>query len=204
MEILAVAVPHISYGSTKSIPGTKVEVESIKSTLSPSGAQINTLIEEQATSSNVLQRLSTSSIVHFACHGVQEPYDTVRSALLLFDQPLPLTKIATSIANAGVAPLVVLSACSTARGDITLQDESMHIAAAFMFIGFRGAVATLWSIDDRDAPLVFREFYSYISKRGTAEIDLSDASRALEHAVDALRRTGVELERWLPFVHLGM
>lgn len=204
IRVLAVAVPDVPYGSVKAIPGTKTEVESIKATLESAGAQVNAFIGDQATSSNILQHLSSSVVAHFACHGVQDIYNPIQSGLLLYDEALPLTKIATSIADTTAAPVVVLSACSTARGDINLLDESLHIAAAFTFIGFRAAVATLWSIEDRDAPLVFREFYSYLCEQGTREIDLDNTSRALVHALEVLRDSGVELERWLPFVHLGV
>ncbi|QRV82050.1 CHAT domain protein [Ceratobasidium sp. AG-Ba] len=203
IDVLAVAVPTISYLPVNAIPATKKEVESIKATLESAGAKVNAFVDHKATTSNILQHLSSSSIAHFACHGMQDIYNPIRSALLLYDEALPLTRIATGIADTTIAPVAILSACSTARGDINLLDESLHIAAAFLFIGFRAAVATLWSIDDQDAPLVFREFYSYLCEQGTKEIGLDNTSRALAYALEVLRDSGVELERWLPFVHLG-
>jgi CHAT domain-containing protein len=40
--------------------------------------------------------------------------------------------------------LAFLSACETAKGDKTIPDEAMHLAATLLFAGFRGVVATMW------------------------------------------------------------
>jgi CHAT domain-containing protein len=42
--------------------------------------------------------------------------------------------------------LAFLSACETAKGDEGTPDEAMHLAAAVLFAGFRGVVATMWFV----------------------------------------------------------
>lgn len=50
------------------------------------------------------------------------------------------------------AELAFLSACQTAVGDEKIPEESAHLAAGMMVVGFKGVVATMWSIGDADAP----------------------------------------------------
>ena len=42
------------------------------------------------------------------------------------------------------ASSVFLNACETAMGDANLPDEVIHLAAAMLFVGFCGAVGTMW------------------------------------------------------------
>ena len=83
-----------------------------------------------------------ASIAHFACHGQQDPKRPLESCLLLEDGPLKVSRVlATPKPNAW---LIFLSACQTAMGDDRLPDEVIHLAASFLFSGFRTAVATMW------------------------------------------------------------
>ena len=83
-----------------------------------------------------------ASIAHFACHGQQDPKRPLESCLLLEDGPLKVSQVlATPKPNAW---LIFLSACQTAMGDERLPDEVIHLAASFLFSGFRTAVATMW------------------------------------------------------------
>ena len=44
------------------------------------------------------------------------------------------------------AELAFLSACQTAAGDEKTPEESAHLAAGMLAVGFKGVVATMWSI----------------------------------------------------------
>jgi CHAT domain-containing protein len=90
----------------------------------------------------VLADIPTASIVHLACHGVQDVWNPLNSALLLEDGRLRVSQLMElDMPNAS---LVFLSACQTAMVGDDLPDESMHLAATLLFSGFRGAVATMW------------------------------------------------------------
>jgi CHAT domain-containing protein len=94
--------------------------------------------------------LQDSSIVHFACHGVQDLQDPLNSGLILSDGRLKVSEIMHrpeddhALDAKKSMSLAFLSACETAKGDNKMPDEAMHLAATLLFVGFRGVVATMW------------------------------------------------------------
>ncbi|KAG2131136.1 hypothetical protein BD769DRAFT_1295363, partial [Suillus cothurnatus] len=52
-----------------------------------------------------------------------------------------------------------LSACHTTVGDEKSLDESIHLAAAMQFSGFRSVIGSMWSVDDDVARQVVSTFY---------------------------------------------
>jgi CHAT domain-containing protein len=92
---------------------------------------------------DVLSHLSSSHIVHFACHGKQDAVAPLESRLILHDgHPLKVSEIMKQ--PMPYASLAFLSACETAMGAEELPDEAMHLAASLLFAGFRGVVGTMW------------------------------------------------------------
>jgi hypothetical protein len=57
------------------------------------------------------------------------------------------------------------------------------------------------AIDDRDGPQVAQWFYEELFS--SEEITASRVAYALDKAVQKLRHTGVPLDRWAPFIHMG-
>ena len=90
----------------------------------------------------VASHLSNVSIVHFACHGKQDPWKPLDSWLELHDGPLRISRIMKEKMPNG--SLAFLCACETAMGDQNLPDEAMSIGASLIFSGFRRVVATMW------------------------------------------------------------
>lgn len=90
----------------------------------------------------VLQRLPDANIVHFACHGQQNHVRPLDSGFMLRDGTLTISRLMPmSLPDAFLA---FLSACETAKGDAEQPDQSIHLAAAMLFTGFKSIVATLW------------------------------------------------------------
>jgi CHAT domain-containing protein len=103
------------------------------------------------------------------------------------------------------ANLAFLSACQTATGDKELRDESIHLAAGMLLAGYRGVIATMWSIMDDDAPQVTAEVYTHIFK--TSPPDPTQAAEALHLAVRNLREGSggkKSFFHWVPFIHVGV
>jgi CHAT domain-containing protein len=128
------------------LPGTGVELNNIRSRV-PSTWLTALVNPEVATT---LLHLQESSIVHFACHGVQDSEQPLNSGLILADGRLKVSDIMQQEGDNSVSDvrksmsLAFLSACETAKGDKKVPDEAMHFAATLLFAGFRGVVATMW------------------------------------------------------------
>ncbi|KAF8501977.1 CHAT domain-containing protein [Gautieria morchelliformis] len=144
---------------------------------------------------------------HFACHGQQHPESPLNSALMLQDGPLKVSQIMQQPIPSGT--LAFLSACQTAMGDENLPDEVIHLASTLLFAGFRGVIATMWSIFDEDGPMVADAFYEHLFRENKSAVvntfrpDTTEAARALDVAVAKLRAKGVSFKRWIPFIHMG-
>jgi CHAT domain-containing protein len=104
----------------------------------------------QTTVDMALIHLRESSIVHFACHGIQDLEHPLDSGLILMDGRLKVSEIMrqsegrNALTITKSMSLAFLSACETAKGDKVRPDEAMHLAATLLFAGFRGVVATMW------------------------------------------------------------
>ncbi|KAJ7855045.1 CHAT domain-containing protein, partial [Mycena leptocephala] len=195
------------------LPGTEEELTRIEGQVPQQW--LNSLGRtSQATVEAALVHLRESSIVHFACHGIQDRKKPLDSGLLLTDGRLKVSDLMRTnddVKSQKTMTLAFLSACETAKGDDKVPDEAMHLAATLLFAGFRGVVATMWTIADPDGPKIADTFYAHLFKACNINAeppvppDLTDAAEALHVAVAKLRADpNVSFKRWVPFVHYGL
>jgi CHAT domain-containing protein len=183
-----------------SIPNTIQEFNYIRSHLKGRGHI--SLEGSEGTKKSVTKAMEDCHWIHLACHGIQRPDEPTKSALILQDGHLTLEEIIKL--NLPKAELAFLSACQTTAGDEKLSEEAVHIAGGMLLAGYRGVVATMWSIRDDLAPEVTNEFYSQIMQGGERP-ESRKAAEALHLSVQKLRKkVGVSLIDWIPFVHLGV
>jgi CHAT domain-containing protein len=181
------------------LKGVGEEVDSVLSIVPKS--QVECLQDQQATPAAVQAQLQNCSWLHLACHGKQDLLEPTKSHLLLYGGTLELETILQIKHNN--AEVVFLAACQTAMGDSELANESFHLGGGFIAAGFRGAIGTLWSMNDQDGPLVAKAFYSHLFRDGR-QPQATDAAPALHLAVKELRNRNVQYERWIPFIHMGV
>ncbi|KAF8978065.1 CHAT domain-containing protein [Cyathus striatus] len=185
----------------ESLPNTIHELTAIEKHVDPEclikmGTQECPALVERAASN-----LPNVSIAHFACHGMQLKDNPLNSALMLKDGNLKISRIMEErIPNAALA---FLCACETAMGVKDLPDEAMHLGATLLFSGFRRVVATMWSIDDEDGPIVADTFYARLFRDDSRRPDTNAAAEAIHAATAVLRERGASFKRWVPFIHLG-
>jgi CHAT domain-containing protein len=185
------------------LPGTLVEIEGINKVVK-GHLQLMLLHGADATVERVISELKTANWVHFACHGVQNLTRPLESALLLAGaERLTLAKLASLQIIRG--DLAFLSACQTAKGDEKLSDEAVHLSAGMLITGYRGVIATMWSVADHVAPKVARDVYHHLM---LSKVDPTEAAHALHLAVQNLRKgkeseDDASLMSWVPFIHLG-
>ncbi|CAE6515692.1 unnamed protein product [Rhizoctonia solani] len=185
----------------KPLPGTNKELAHVKAQ-THNEAQYSQLIGDQATTTAVLDAMGQHDWVHLACHANQNVKDPTKSGFHLHDGTLDLSAISQrSFKNKGLA---FLSACQTATGDENLPDEAIHLASGMLMAGYPSVIATMWSVDDRDAPFVADKVYAQLMKDGT--LGNGEAGRALHYAVAGLREKVGEKEfgRWVPYIHVGL
>ena len=90
--------------------------------------------------------LSDAALVHVACHGEFRADAPQFSALHLADGAL--TAFDIQGLRLARTPLVVLSACESARADAARGDEAIGLVRAFLVAGASRVIAAQWSIDD--------------------------------------------------------
>jgi CHAT domain-containing protein len=179
---------------------TKIELDYIRNHLISRDHII--LEDREGTKRRVTEAMEDCTWIHLACHGVQRPDEPTKSALILEDGHLTLEEIIKL--NLPNAEFAFLSACQTTTGDENLSEEAVHIAGGMLLAGYRGVVATMWSIQDDLAPEVTNEFYGHIMKDGE-QPDSRKAAEALHMSVQKIRKKeGLKLMDWIPFVHLGI
>jgi CHAT domain-containing protein len=157
----------------------------------------------EATKDAVLHKMEQHSWIHLACHGLQQKGSPMDSAFMLHDGPLDLRTISRK--KLPHAKLAFLSACQTATGVENLPEEALHLAAGMLVSGYHTVIGTMWSIRDRDGPLVAEKFYQYMVSHDMKTED-GQAARALHAAVADLRESVGEnnFYAWIPFIHLGV
>ncbi|KZV76155.1 hypothetical protein PENSPDRAFT_747858 [Peniophora sp. CONT] len=200
-DMLVVAQP-ATPGLSKLL-GTQQECARIRELLPAS----NFLNHEEATTAKTRSVMGQYPWLHLACHGVQDMAKTTQSGFILYDGRLTLTALMEIVSEN--AELAFLSACQTPAGDEKIPEESAHLAAGMLAVGFKGVVATMWSIWDVDAPVIVEAYYrKLLELRGSGELTAgyTGAAYALHEAMKVLReRVGEEkFERWIPFVHFGI
>ncbi|KAJ7715088.1 CHAT domain-containing protein [Mycena maculata] len=198
-KVGVVGVTHTGLRRANYLKGVEQEVEKIRSIVQD--PNLECLEGEQATPAAVQNQIQTCSWVHLACHGTQDLMEPTKSRLLLYDGALELEAILKMpLSN---AELVFLAACQTAMGDAELVNESFHLGGGFIAAGFRGAIGTMWSMNDQDGPVVAETVYSHLFGDGR-QPQASDAAEALQLAVNKLKAQNVPHERWIPFIHMGV
>lgn len=147
-KILLGSVEHTNYGYTIDLPGTVEEIGAIKELLSGKQPLLQdpskVVVLHGATSMALKEQLKDAAILHLASHGIQDDQEPLESGFLMADQKLTIRELMKL--SLPKAFLAVLSACHTARGDDHQPDQTVHLAATMLFLGFKSVVATLWCV----------------------------------------------------------
>ena len=137
--------------------------------------------------------------MHFAAHGWIDEERPERSAVFLApgsesqDGLLQLRDIVELDLEGRV---VVLSACSTASGQILPGEGVMSLARGFFQAGARVVIASLWPLRDDEAEELFTVFYTHLAGG-------SDIASALGAAKRDRIRSQAPAAAWAGLVVLG-
>lgn len=225
-KVVLAAVPHATYSHAPYIGGTTQEVDAVYAQLHSMQPPLlhpsRVVTLHSAKSETLLAELQDVSILHLACHGSQVQGDPLKSGFLMADRLLTVEDLMKhSVHNAFLA---ILSACQTARGDVSQADQAVHLAATMQFLGFKSVVATMWyacalillslanylcrSMRDSVGTDIGKTLYQHMYKDPSKPLDPDVVALALDEAVRRLRTTAHGKERlpsiWAPFIHIGL
>lgn len=130
-----------------------------------------------ATTEAVARTMGRYAILHFATHAVSDDSDPLASHLRL--QPgsgADGLLHANEIPPLPTGPLVVLSACETASGEILHGAGALSLARAFLARGAAATVATRWPVGESAAQLS-ETFYAELARGTPPAMALYSAKR---------------------------
>ncbi|KAG2143716.1 TPR-like protein [Suillus clintonianus] len=176
------------------------ELAAVAQRLGPVVSSFTSLEDSDATIQGALDALNHNQWLHLACHGLPNRQQPFESSFAMRDGPLMIKDVIRS--NWQNPEFAFLSACHTTVGDEKSPDESIHLAAAMQFSGFRSVVGSMWSVDDEVAQQVVSAFYRNLVNE-SGRLDCTRAAVALHKAVRSLRKK-IPLEQQIVFVHIGV
>jgi CHAT domain-containing protein/Tfp pilus assembly protein PilF len=125
-------------------------------------------------------------IIHFACHGLLDEQQPIRSALVLsqdlkneddgFLQVRELYNLRLS------SNLVILSACQTGKGAMEKGEGILGLPRIFFYSGARSVLSTLWPINDKSTASFMKKFYAYLAKGISKALALRLAKQEMIHS----------------------
>jgi len=146
------------------------------------------LTGDRATRARFIELAQVSSMIHYAGHAQSES-DDLSSALGFLpdrsDATGDLDAVDVARLHLRKAPLVVLAACGTIRGESEHIEGMPSMARAFLAAGARGVIGTLWEIDDERSAKLFRRVHEELRSGARASAALRTAQTALAHDSDA-------------------
>jgi tetratricopeptide (TPR) repeat protein len=194
------------------LPGTRVEVESLRRLFSDSPLP-RLLFDSEASEQNLDELAASGELgkyryLHLATHGEVDNAWPLRSALILSRDTLPDPQqqllagkpvydgrlTAEEILRSWNlhADLVTLSACETALGKYERGEGFMGFAQALLLSGSRCVCLSLWKVDDAATALLMQRFYTnLLGKREGLKAPMPKAA-ALREAKEWLRKLSRE------------
>lgn len=142
------------------------------------------LRRREATPDAFIAAAANADIIHFSGHALTSELRAKETFLVLqgpegHEKRLDVEQIASIPLSR--APVVVLAACSTARGRVSPLEGTMSAAHAFLAAGATSVAATLWPIDDRESGRFFVRVHEHLARGETA--------------ADAIRTSQIEWSR---------
>lgn len=200
---LVVGNPHLPKGAFTAgvkleplnpLPASEKEAISIAKML-----KTEPLLGEEATETNVVQRIENARYIHLATHGVMSDLTEsgIPGAIVLSpsgsDDGL-LTSEEILRLNL-TADLVVLSACNAGSGIIT-SDGVLGLSRSLIAAGVPSLIVSLWAVDDIPTFELMQTFYQQLQQN-------HDKAQALRQAMLITMKNHPNPKHWAGFILIG-
>ncbi|NJM49257.1 MAG: CHAT domain-containing protein [Alkalinema sp. RU_4_3] len=177
------------------LPGAEKEAKAIAPLLATQA-----LVGGGATKAVVLRQMLEARVIHLATHGL---LDTVRGEVPGAIALAPSNAQDDGLLSAGEiaelqlkADLVVLSACSTGKGDLT-GDGVVGLSRSLFLAGVPTVVVSLWDVSDDSTALLMTAFYRHLAQKKL------NKAQALRQAMLTTRLKYPDPKLWAAFNLLG-
>lgn len=151
----------------------------------------------QTTEDMFVQSMQSKSVLHIATHAVAA--DSAGQPFLVLKNRFYLGQLQYSIA---VSPLVVLTACETAAGQLQAGEGVASLGRAFISKAVKGVVASRWKVDDAVAPVFVKAFYNELEETHSPAAALLEARKKYLQAATGLSQKNPLL--WAGFCYMGV
>ncbi len=155
------------------------------------GAEV--FIGPDATEDVLRNRGARARFVHIATHGSFRQDNPMFSSINLGNAQLSLFDLYRLRLP---AELVTLSGCGTGLNVVVGGDELMGLSRGLLYAGARSVLLTLWDVHDQSTAEFMRLFYEELAAG-------KDKARAVQSAMEAIRRYQPHPFYWAPFVLVG-
>lgn len=180
---VAVAQPQLAFGGSEDArlaPLPRVAAEAAELGRWLPGKNL-LLADGAATKAAVLAAMPQYGILHIAAHSVADPADAGHSRLLLSDSPLLASELTER--QLDQLELVVLSACSSAQGELIAGEGIEGLTSTFLKAGAANVIGTLWPVPDEVAAQWSSVFYEELGSSVSIERAVGAANAAIEDPV---------------------
>jgi CHAT domain-containing protein len=155
------------------LPGARIEAAKVAGLYQGEAP----LLDADATEAELRGRLAGRTVVRLAAHGRLDDIAPSMSSVILAGRD-QLT-VADLIGIELKARLVVLSACDTGRGNVTLGGDVVGLARGLFAAGVGMCVVSLWPVDDDLACVTMYEFHRRLANHEPAAAALANAQREI-------------------------
>jgi CHAT domain-containing protein len=195
-------------GYDKELVGSKEEVNQLRARFGLKEGQ-DLLSEIGATRKAVINMAKRGDLakfrwIVFSAHAVLDPRLPLRSAIVLSpgsladDESLYTIRDILSSTPTLNADLVLLSACETGVGQVLIGEGVQSLAYAFLAIGAKRVIATLWPIKDTSSAVFVTTLFEMLRR----ERDLTVA-KALAETKRQMLSQHRAASLWAPFLLYG-
>ncbi len=155
------------------------------------------------TEENFRREVEGKDIIHIASHSVLNANLPLRTQIILAEDERGnedglITVQDIYSFDLSSANLVVLSACDTAKGELSNGDDLVGLTRSFIYAGTPSIVATLWTVNDESTKILMVQFHQNVK-------DGMNYAEALQKAQIFLRENPKYAHPyyWAPFVLVG-
>ena len=153
-------------GDLSPLLGVLPEITELEQWCAKRGLPYQTLLNESATKSAVIDHLNDAAMLHMACHGIFRVDQPDASGLVLLpgtDQEILSLRDLSALNLTGLRH-VSLSSCSSADNFILPGRWIIGLPEILRRGGVGSVLACLWSINDRFATAFAGRFYEYLNR----------------------------------------